>query len=104
MNRYLLPLVLFLFMFGLVHACAHAGGGVFYLPRPEGGCFEVESDDVLARAEVDFARRRADYRPIPITDQLMIFNACNEKKAVCYRLPVVCGDRRYEMWFWRPGQ
>ena len=94
-------MILYLFLFGIIHACAHAGGVGFYLPRPEGGCFEVVTDDVLAGAEWDFARRRKDYRPIPITDQLMVFNLCNEKKAVCYRLPVVCDGRRFDVWFWR---
>lgn len=95
----LLLFIVFLLFFGP----ANAGGNEFYLPSPDGGCFEVENDSkAVASASADFINRRKEYRVMPVNDQLYIFNQCNERKAYCYRIPVVCGKtQRFDLWVWR---
>ena len=88
-------------LFGIAHD-ASAGGG-FYLPKPEGACYERQDDTAHSEAaERDFGRNRDKYRVIVKHDQLRVFLQCNKGTAYCYRLPVVCGeDQQFYIWFWR---
>ena len=89
-------------LFGIAHN-ASAGGGGFYLPNPEGACYERQDDTAHSEAaERDFGRNRDKYRVIVKHDQLRVFLQCNKGTAYCYRLPVVCGeDQQFYIWFWR---
>mgnify|MGYP001589009286 FL=1 len=79
-----------------------AGGVEYYLPSPDGGCFEVSDEKTsLAKAEADFINHRKEYRLIPVSDQLYLFNQCNLGKAYCYKVPAVCGkSQRFDIWMW----
>ena len=86
----------------LAATTAHAGGGEYYLPRPDGACLASESSGELAAAEADFINNRGRYIVVNMNDQLYVFNQCNLGKAYCYRLPVVCGGTHvFVLWLWR---
>ena len=92
-------LILTFGLFFLRSSGAFAGGGQYYLPSPEGGCFAIDNNGQAG--EADFINHRKEYSLINKNDQLVVFNACNERRALCIKIPVMCGNVVYEAWFWR---